>query len=260
MQQDCLELTLPEIIKYMLEHSGLVPYYNSQREGANRLENLNELINAVTSYIQEAEDSGLTAFLAHASLEAGEHHSGNDQDAIQLMTVHSSKGLEFHSVFLSGLEEGLFPHDNSRNEAGGLDEERRLMYVALTRAQRRMYLSFTQSRMLHGQTRYNIPSRFLKEIPEKLLKFLHPVQEPAATGRVSGEKNYRVDAPTRNSKLRMQGSASGILDSENSKWSIGQNVIHAKFGEGIIVNCEGGGSDGRVQVKFSQYGTKLLSL
>jgi len=260
MRQDCLELTLPEIIKHMLEHSGLVPYYNSQREGANRLENLNELINAVTSYIHEAEDSSLTAFLAHASLEAGEHQSGNDQDAIQLMTVHSSKGLEFHSVFLSGLEEGLFPHDNSRNEAGGLDEERRLMYVALTRAQRRMYLSFTQSRMLHGQTRYNIPSRFLKEIPENLLKFLHPVQELGATGRVSGEKNYRVDALTRNSKLRMQGSASGILDSENSKWSIGQNVIHAKFGEGIIVNCEGGDSDGRVQVKFSQYGTKWLSL
>ena len=260
MQQSCLELTLPEIIKHMLEHSGLVPYYNSQREGANRLENLNELINAVTSYIQEAEDSSLTAFLAHASLEAGEHQSGNDQDAIQLMTVHSSKGLEFHSVFLSGLEEGLFPHDNSRNEAGGLDEERRLMYVALTRAQRRMYLSFTQSRMMHGQTRYNIPSRFLKEIPENLLKFLHPVQEPADTGRLSGEKNYRAGALISNSKPRMKGSASGILDSDNSKWSIGQNVLHAKFGEGIIVNCEGGVSDGRVQVKFSQYGIKWLSL
>ena len=260
MQQDCLELTLPEIIKHMLEHSGLVPHYNSQREGANRLENLNELINAVTSYIQEAEDSSLTAFLAHASLEAGEHQSGNDQDAIQLMTVHSSKGLEFHSVFLSGLEEGLFPHDNSRNEAGGLDEERRLMYVALTRAQRRMYLSFTQSRMLHGQTRYNIPSRFLKEIPENLLKFLHPVQESTDTRRVSGGDNYRVDALTRDSKLRMKGSAPGILDSDNSKWSIGQNVLHAKFGEGIIVNCEGGVSDGRVQVKFSQYGIKWLSL
>ena len=260
MQQICLELTLPEIIKHMLEHSGLVPYYNSQREGANRLENLNELINAVTSYIQEAEDSSLTAFLAHASLEAGEHQSGNDQDAIQLMTVHSSKGLEFHSVFLSGLEEGLFPHDNSRNEAGGLDEERRLMYVALTRAQRRMYLSFTQSRMMHGQTRYNIPSRFLKEIPEKLLKFLHPVQEPADTGRLSGEKSYRAGALISNSKPRMKGSASGILDSDNSKWSIGQNVLHAKFGEGIIVNCEGGVSDGRVQVKFSQYGIKWLSL
>ena len=260
MQQSCLELTLPEIIKHMLEHSGLVPYYNSQREGANRLENLNELINAVTSYIQEAEDSSLTAFLAHASLEAGEHQSGNDQDAIQLMTVHSSKGLEFHSVFLSGLEEGLFPHDNSRNEAGGLDEERRLMYVALTRAQRRMYLSFTQSRMMHGQTRYNIPSRFLKEIPEKLLKFLHPVQEPADTGRLSGEKNYRAGALISDSKPRMKGSASGILDSNNFKWSIGQNVLHAKFGEGTIVNCEGGVSDGRVQVKFSQYGIKWLSL
>ena len=260
MQQSCLELTLPEIIKHMLEHSGLVPHYNSQREGANRLENLNELINAVTSYIQEAEDSSLTAFLAHASLEAGEHQSGNDQDAVQLMTVHSSKGLEFHSVFLSGLEEGLFPHDNSRNEAGGLDEERRLMYVALTRAQRRMYLSFTQSRMMHGQTRYNIPSRFLKEIPENLLKFLHPVQEPADTGRLSGKKSYSTGVLIPNSKPRMKGSASGILDSDNSKWSIGQNVLHAKFGEGIIVNCEGGVSDGRVQVKFSQYGIKWLSL
>jgi len=267
MQQDCLELPLPEIVDHMLEHSRLAAYYSSQREGANRLENLNELINAVTSYIQEAEDSSLTAFLAHASLEAGEHQSGNNQDALQLMTVHSSKGLEFHSVFLSGLEEGLFPHDNSRNEAGGLEEERRLMYVALTRAQRRLYLSFTQSRMLHGQTRYNIPSRFLKEIPENLLKWLHPVQEEVVMqqesgtiGGVSGEKDCRVDILTRSSKLRMQDCTSGVLDSEASKWRIGQNVIHAKFGAGIIVNCEGGGSDARVQVKFSQYGTKWLSL
>ena len=113
---------------------------------------------------------------------------------------------------------------------------------------------------MHGQTRYNIPSRFLKEIPENLLKFLHPVQEPADTGRLSGEKSYRTGALISNSKPRMKGSASGILDSDNSKWSIGQNVLHAKFGEGIIVNCEGGVSDGRVQVKFSQYGIKWLSL
>jgi DNA helicase-2/ATP-dependent DNA helicase PcrA len=266
MQQDYLELPLPEIIDHMLKHSGLVDYYSSQREGANRLENLNELINAATSYIQEAEDISLTAFLAHASLEAGEHQSGNNQDALQLMTVHSAKGLEFHSVFLSGLEEGLFPHENSRNEAGGLEEERRLMYVALTRAQRRLYLSFTQSRMLHGQTRYNIPSRFLKEIPENLLKWLHPVQkkifmrQKSRTIReASGEKDCNVDV-LRNSKLRMQDRTSGILDSDFSKWRIGQNVIHTKFGAGIIVNCEGGGSDARVQVKFSQYGTKWLSL
>jgi DNA helicase-2/ATP-dependent DNA helicase PcrA len=183
------------------------------------------------------------------------------------MTVHSSKGLEFHSVFLSGLEEGLFPHENSRNEAGGVEEERRLMYVALTRAQRRLYLSFTQSRMLHGQTRYNIPSRFLKELPGNLLKLLHPIQEEVVMqqesgtfGKVFGEKDCRVNVLTQNSKLRMQDYTSGVLDSEASKWRIGQNVIHAKFGAGIIVNYEGGGSDARVQVKFSQYGAKWLSL
>ena len=246
MQQACLELTLPEIIDHMLEHSGLVTYYSNQREGANRLENLNELINAAISYIQEAEDSSLAAFLAHASLEAGEHQSGNNQDALQLMTVHSAKGLEFNSVFLSGLEEGLFPHENSRNEIGGLEEERRLMYVALTRAQRRMYLSFTQSRMLHGQTRYNIPSRFLKEIPENLLKWLHPVQEGKNTQQEYG--------------FSLKHRTSDALDSEDSKWCIGQNVIHAKFGAGVILNYEGSGTDARVQVKFNQHGTKWLSL
>src|SRR5690606_37152680 len=146
----------------------------SEREGADRLENLNELINAAASFVQEAENGGLTIFLDHASLEAGEHQAGSGEEALQLMTVHSAKGLEFHSVFLSGLEEGLFPHDNSRNEAGGLEEERRLMYVAVTRARRRLYLSFSQSRLLHGQTRYNVPSRFIKEIPDDLLKWLQP--------------------------------------------------------------------------------------
>ncbi|TFH12575.1 MAG: DNA helicase II [Nitrosomonadales bacterium] len=267
MQQGCLELPLPEIVDHMLEHSGLVDYYRAQREGANRLENLNELINAATSYIQEADDGSLATFLAHASLEAGEHQSGNNQDALQLMTVHSAKGLEFHSVFLSGLEEGLFPHENSRNEVGGLEEERRLMYVALTRAQRRLYLSFTQSRMLHGQTRYNIPSRFLEEIPDSLLEWLRPVQEEVITQQVSGIMEQELGAAdprsgmlTRNSKFGIQDRTLGITGMEASQWRIGQNVVHAKFGTGIIVNCEGGGSDARVQVKFSQAGTKWLSL
>src|SRR5207253_4703386 len=116
----------------------------------------------------------LTAFLTHAALEAGEHQAGEGQDALQLMTVHSAKGLEFDAVFLTGLEEGLFPHEQSANERDGLEEERRLAYVAITRARNRLYLSHAQTRMLHGQTRYNTPSRFLEEIPQELLKWLTP--------------------------------------------------------------------------------------
>jgi DNA helicase-2/ATP-dependent DNA helicase PcrA len=156
MRQSCEALPLPQIVEQMLAHSELLAFYAKERESADRLENLNELINAATSFVHEAEDDSLAEFLAHASLEAGEHQAGSGQDALQLMTVHAAKGLEFHSVFLSGLEEGLFPHENSLNEADGIAEERRLMYVAMTRARRRLYLSFAQSRMLHGQTRFNI--------------------------------------------------------------------------------------------------------
>jgi DNA helicase-2/ATP-dependent DNA helicase PcrA len=260
MRQVCEKLPLPEIVEHMLEHSGLVAHYRAEREGADRLENLNELINAATSFVHEAEDDSLMVFLAHASLEAGEHQAGGGQDALQLMTVHSAKGLEFHSVFLSGLEEGLFPHDNSRNEAGGLEEERRLMYVALTRARRRLYLSFAQSRMLHGQTRYNIPSRFLQEIPDSLLKWLQPVQKTAIRNQEWGIRNQE---PVRVAPGYASGAHTGtsnIRDSAASQWKIGQNVVHAKFGAGVIVNCEGHGADARVEVKFGRAGTKWLSL
>ncbi|ARO87170.1 DNA helicase II [Nitrosospira lacus] len=260
MRQVCEKLPLPEVVEHMLEHSRLAAYYRAEREGADRLENLNELINAATSFVHEAEDDSLTAFLSHASLEAGEHQAGGGQEALQLMTVHSAKGLEFHSVFLSGLEEGLFPHDNSRNEVGGVEEERRLMYVAVTRARRRLYLSFAQSRMLHGQTRYNIPSRFLHEIPDSLLKWLQPVQKVAirnedwgtgrkGSGRVIHEPGHGV--PARPADIR---------DSAASQWRIGQNVTHARFGAGVIVNCEGHGADSRVEVRFGRTGTKWLLL
>ncbi len=165
-------LPLPEIIEHVIEHSGLKQHYQNERDGADRLENLGELINAAAGFIsdEQQDDTSLTAFLAHAALEAGDNQAQAGADALQLMTVHSAKGLEFHSVFISGLEEGLFPHENSLSEADGREEERRLMYVALTRARRRLYLSFAQSRMLHGQTRYSIASSFFHEIPERLLK------------------------------------------------------------------------------------------
>ena len=253
MRQIRDQLSLPEIVEHMLEHSGLRAHYRSEREGVERLENLDELINAATNFVHEAEDDSLLLFLSHASLEAGEHQAAGGQDALQLMTVHSAKGLEFHSVFLSGLEEGLFPHDNSRNETGGLEEERRLMYVALTRARRRLYLSFAQSRLLHGQIRYNIPSRFLQEIPDSLLKWLQPLQK-APVG------NYPSIASGPSPGQGMRNQEPVARDSAASRWRVGQNVVHAKFGAGVIISCEGNGADARVEVKFGRAGTKWLLL
>lgn len=156
-------LPLPRDCQCVTDVSGLRPHYRAEREGEERVANLDELINAAAVFISEDENS-LVAFLAHATLEAGEHQAGAGEAAIQLMTVHAAKGLEFHAVFLCGLEEGLFPHDNSLNDVNGLEEERRLMYVAITRARQRLYLTLAQSRMLHGQTRFGVASRFMAEI------------------------------------------------------------------------------------------------
>src|SRR5512135_319547 len=177
-------LSLPEIIEHVLQHSGLADHYRNEtgakkREAEERLENLNELITAATMFVHENEDDSLTAFLTHATLESGEHQAGDSEDALHLMTVHAAKGLEFHTVFITGLEESLFPHQNSIDN-GDLDEERRLMYVAITRARRRLYLTFAQSRMLHGQTHYGTASSFLREIPEELLHWLTPRYEARA--------------------------------------------------------------------------------
>lgn len=246
LRERCDSLPLPQIVEQMLSDSELIAHYTKERESAERLENLNELVNAATSFVHEAENDTLTEFLAHASLEAGEHQAGSGQDALQLMTVHAAKGLEFHTVFLSGLEEGLFPHENSLNETDGIAEERRLMYVAMTRARRRLYLTFAQSRMLHGQTRYNIASRFLHEIPEDCLKWL---QSPS--------KATQFKAPH---SLAQNWSSAATKSSSTSPWKMGQKVVHGKFGTGIIVNFEGTGSDARVQVNFENSGSKWLLL
>ncbi|MGZ0018364.1 UvrD-helicase domain-containing protein [Nitrosomonas sp. wSCUT-2] len=252
MRRDCAALPLPQIIEHMLTHSELSAYYAKERESVERLENLHELINAAASFVHEAENDSLAEFLAHASLEAGEHQAGNGQNALQLMTIHAAKGLEFHSVFLSGLEEGLFPHENSLNEINGLSEERRLMYVAMTRARRRLYLSFAQSRLLHGQTRYNIASRFLDEIPQAFLKWLKPPLQ----------QNFSAALNTAGNSSRMPFFPGSPRQSPNNvtglPWKIGQSVLHDKFGSGVIINYEGSGSDTRVQVKFTQVGTKWL--
>ena len=269
MREATRGLPLPEAIEHIVEVSGLQAHYRAEKEGADRLENLSELINAATIFVAERdvqpageapgtdEPDELTAFLAHAALEAGEHQAQAGAQALQLMTVHSAKGLEFHSVFISGLEEGLFPHENSLTEADGIEEERRLMYVALTRARRRLYLSLAQSRMLHGQTRYNIPSRFFQEIPDPLMLRI------GSGFKVQGS---RFNVPDSGAGVEMGGISTlnfepGTLNNRSATpWRVGQNVVHPTFGAGVIVNSEGRGPEARVQVNFRRGGLKWLML
>ena len=294
--------TLPETVEFVIGHSGLIQHYLSEREGQDRVENLQELINAATAFIAEegygqdtaaamlpgenapgvVEASPLAAFLSHASLEAGDNQAQAGQDAVQLMTVHSAKGLEFTSVFITGLEEGLFPHENSINEQNGLEEERRLMYVAITRAKERLYLSHTQSRMLHGQVRYNMPSRFLEELPAESLKWLTPKAKDARWGGSTKSGATWQDGYTRQREyesndffdsgserprpIKRVGSASTEVKRLASPprgsypFSIGQNVFHTKFGEGRVTGLEGVDADARAQVSFKRHGVKWLQL
>jgi len=238
-------LPLTEAVEVMLERSGLVAHYKSERDGADRVENLGELVNAAAAFVNEAEEQDLTSFLAHAALESGENQAAEGTDALQLMTVHSAKGLEFAAVFITGLEEGLFPHEQSVAEDDGLEEERRLMYVAVTRARTRLYLSSAQTRMLHGQTRYNVTSRFLDEIPDEVVKHLTP-----KPGRGKFDDVAWVVQPQKTA-----GSAS-----PGHGFRIGQSVLHPKFGQGVIVNAEGAGTEARLQINFGRQGMKWLAL
>jgi len=253
LRSDTRELPLPEIVDHVLQHSGLMPHYQNatgakKREAEDRLENLNELLNAATLFVHEAEDDSLTAFLTHASLEAGEHQAGDDEDALHLMTVHAAKGLEFHTVFITGLEQGLFPHQNSIDSDGGLDEERRLMYVAITRARRRLYLSLAQSRMLHGKTSYGMASSFLRELPEGLLHWITPKFAP--------RKSYSTSYTTQ----QVAPAAAPPHPASDSLWRSGQRVFHQKFGEGTITGVKGSGAEASVQVNFKHAGSKWLAL
>ncbi len=239
IKQAIAGLTLAESIDHVIEASGLADHYRADKDGSDRLENLNELVNAAALFSEEAEDDTLDAFLAHAALEAGEHQAEPGRDALQLMTVHAAKGLEFHAVFITGLEEGLFPHEQSAHDERGLEEERRLMYVAITRARRRLYLSHAQSRMLHGQVRHGFASRFLAELPDAVLLHLNRRSTARAT-------------PPPAARAAAAGHGTG--------YHVGQSVAHARFGTGIIIDFEGRGADARVQVKFGTAGTKWLAL
>jgi len=294
-------LTLRQIIEHVLQASGLTDFYRTDKEGQDRLENLDELVNAAEAFVTQegfgkdavslpvdeglpalstpdAESgevmSPLAAFLTHAALEAGDNQAQAGQDAIQLMTVHSAKGLEFDAVFITGLEEGLFPHENSLSDADGLEEERRLMYVAITRARQRLYLSFSQTRMLHGQTRYNVRSRFFDELPDGALKWLTPRNAGFGSGFArdyqaawargtglhsivgAGRVGPASQAPVSSSR---PGPTAGAPVA-GGRWRSGQAVFHNKFGEGVIITLEGSGEDARAQVNFGRHGVKWLSL
>jgi len=296
--EETRELPLPEMVEHMLEASGLNAHYKAEREGAERLENLNELITAAAVFASEENYDGmaagvvpdqdmsstlmpgvvdapavagdnltpLAAFLSHAALEAGDNQAQQGQDAVQLMTVHAAKGLEFDAVFITGLEEGLFPHENSILEPAGLEEERRLMYVAITRARQRLYISLAQSRMLHGQTRYAMRSRFLDEIPEQHLKWLTPkagLAPISATGAGWGGGN-RGDAfgrkPTNTIAPRQpRGVATGVTVGDK-QYRVGQGVRHARFGDGTIIGLSGAGQDAQAEIHFRDVGAKTLAL
>jgi superfamily I DNA/RNA helicase len=288
-------LPLPELITEIIERSSLHAYYQAEKDGQDRLENLNELVNAAALFAEDfehgVEPAGesqedvahvpgtynqqvLAAFLSHASLEAGEHEAAAGQDALQLMTVHSAKGLEFNAVFISGLEEGLFPHDNSMLEDGGIEEERRLMYVAITRARKRLYISYAGSRMLHGQPRYGIVSRFVEEIPPALCKWLVLPEKQfenrggyqasfGGTGNSGGAWSSgggRAPAADPNRYQSAQRAPFETRRPDEVPFSIGQNVTHAKFGEGVVIDFKGRGLDASVQVRFAAAGTKWLAL
>ena len=239
---DALELA--EQIDHAIQRSGLRDYYEADSRGSaeSRVENLDELINVAARFERTAEDieagfSELTAFLAHAALEAGESQGEAWEDCVQLMTLHSAKGLEFPLVFLVGLEDGLFPSQKSLDEPGRLEEERRLAYVGITRARETLILSYAETRRLHGAETYNRPSRFLHELPRELLHEVRPrvqVSRPLYGGRFVDDG----------------GSAAPI--------KLGQRVRHANFGEGVVIDAQGSGAHAQVQVNFETAGAKWL--
>ncbi len=291
------ELPLPEMVEHVIDQSGLIAHYQQDREGADRIENLKELITAAAAFVSEANLDGLPAgialqapaagdnaasvesdalrvgfdglsplmaFLSHAALEAGDNQAQAGQDAVQLMTVHAAKGLEFDAVFITGIEEGLFPHENSILEQAGLEEERRLMYVAITRARERLYFSLAQSRMLHGQTRYAMRSRFLSEIPDEHLKWLTPKQglsdsEPRWKSSRGGFDPYARNPKSSVLPATPRSVSSGVTVG-SQQFRVGQGVRHARFGEGTIIGLAGSGIDAQAQIQFRDVGAKTLAL
>ncbi|HGF4931863.1 TPA: DNA helicase II [Vibrio parahaemolyticus] len=246
LEDDTLEMPLHEQTDRVIKYSGLFAMYEQEKgeKSKARIENLEELVTATRQFEkpEEAEEmSLLTAFLTHAALEAGEGQADEFEDAVQLMTLHSAKGLEFPLVFMVGVEEGMFPSQMSAEEAGRLEEERRLCYVGMTRAMQKLYITYAEMRRLYGQDKYHKPSRFIRELPETCLdevRMKAQVSRPASSGRFS---------------------QTAVKENFNETgFSLGSRVMHPKFGEGTIINFEGSGPQSRVQIAFNGEGIKWL--
>ena len=256
LQSECEGLELHEKVERVIANSGLIQHH--EKEGGEkalaRKENLEELVNAASNFddvalgdeVDVKSSAFLAAFLDQASLDAGDTQADETDDAVQLMTLHSAKGLEFPLVFLAGMEEGLFPHRMSMDKIASLEEERRLCYVGITRAKSKLYLTHAESRRLHGEVNLCRPSRFIKEIPKQLID------------------EIRLKAPVSRTKVLrrngMRDSLSSGAEIPQTEISLGQRVAHGKFGEGVVLNYEGQGSNARVQVNFDAAGSKWLVL
>jgi len=246
MTRDTANLDLQEQVDHVIHASGLIDFFKKDKgeKGETRVENVLELVSAAKSFEPDPaeEMSPLDEFLSHAALEAGEGQADAWEDCVQLMTMHSAKGLEFPLVFMSGMEDGLFPHQRSIADPNGLEEERRLCYVGITRAKQMLYVTYAEQRRLHGMDNFSQPSRFIAEIPDEHVEEVRP--------RVQVSRPVR--SPGRSSKSTAPGAELGIR--------LGQRVRHGKFGDGVILNCEGQGAHARVEVNFETAGTKWLVL
>jgi DNA helicase II / ATP-dependent DNA helicase PcrA len=245
-------LVLHEQVDHVINASGLIEYHQKDKadRGEARVENLNELVSAARGFDPESDLPPLQSFLSHAVLESGETQGEAFEDCVQMMTLHSAKGLEFPLVFLCGLEDGLFPHQRSINDLDGLEEERRLCYVGMTRAMKQLYFTYAEQRRLHGVDSYNSPSRFIKELPPAMIDEIRPrirvTHTPPSGIAASGSGRALSGAP--------------LMETLGDGMRLGTRVRHGKFGEGVVLTVEGQGPHARVQVNFEQQGSKWLML
>lgn len=255
LAKDTDGLDLHEQTDHVIRASGLIEFFRKEKgeRGETRIENLEELVSAAKGFEPDPveEMSPLDAFLSHAALEAGEGQAEAWEDCVQLMTMHSAKGLEFPLVFLCGMEDGLFPHQRSIADPQGLEEERRLCYVGITRAKEALYITHAEQRRMHGTDSFSQASRFISEIPDELVEEIRP--------RVQVQVQLQVSRPIQ-SPLRHARTASGVAPGAELGVRLGQRVRHAKFGDGVILNCSGQGAHAQVEVNFETVGTKILVL
>jgi DNA helicase-2/ATP-dependent DNA helicase PcrA len=289
--RETIGLPLHEIVDKIIIGSGLIEHFRKEKgeRGEARVENLEELVSAARGFQTDESEEGLSeldSFLAHAVLESGESQAGEWEDCVQMMTLHTAKGLEFPVVFMSGLEDGLFPHQRSINDIGGLEEERRLAYVGITRAMRRLYVTYAEQRRLHGIDQFGTPSRFIAELPPELIEEVRPrvqVSRPL-TGQGQGRDSWGASesyggnsgwgVSERRSASPSQGGGYGrsagssapsprqvaaMVEPDNGTGlKLGQRVRHARFGEGVVLRIDGQGQGAQVEVNFERTGRKVL--